>query len=344
MARNNEDELPREYKYAWDSESHTITLQEFLNKYKPSMVQNDGTKPWIWVRGSRPRKSDPSVEQEVLAISEAAQVLQEITEKVENVKNDESIPVRSNKKTGAKSKKEVREQLQAEATEKFKTIAQKHGYVGGKWLIFASHEKVDVIWSHLAKSLIEGPLASTDAFTMKVSTSPENDTPNYQHVICLYIPDVYDKEAVLKVMKVLLRNHGSTLSGVKADLYTTLGIDSKHSSGIPSTIWKNSALMKDSEAKALRDEFYAELQAAPKATAAADASATIGTSANPDVTAAPAAKPKPKLVKKKKGNDDPFASDEDEGEVLDKKNNKRPNEDEDEGEIEPPKKKRTAKK
>ncbi|KAJ8076614.1 hypothetical protein PM082_001037 [Marasmius tenuissimus] len=95
MAQNNEDELPQQYKYAWDSESHTITLQEFLNKvhytdtlpqvgpthsnclryqYKPSMVQNDGTKPWIWVRGSRPRKSDPSVEQEVLAIAEAAQV------------------------------------------------------------------------------------------------------------------------------------------------------------------------------------------------------------------------------------------------------------------------------
>jgi hypothetical protein len=54
-------------------------------------------------------------------------------------------------------------------------------------------------------------------------------------------------------MKVLLRNHGATLSGVKADLYTMigvlylldfsdrstpslLGIDSKHSSGIPSTV------------------------------------------------------------------------------------------------------------
>ena len=55
-------------------------------------------------------------------------------------------------------------------------------------------------------------------------------------------------------MKVLLRNHGVNLSGVKSDLYTLIGqffisdyiprvhyllppgIDSKHPSGIPSTV------------------------------------------------------------------------------------------------------------
>ena len=53
-------------------------------------------------------------------------------------------------------------------------------------------------------------------------------------------------------MKVLLRQHGLNLSGVKSDLYTIIGmmsfipfhcllislegLDSKHSSGIPSTV------------------------------------------------------------------------------------------------------------
>lgn len=37
--------------------------------------------------------------------------MEEITEKVEAIKNDASIPMRSNKKTGAKSKKEVREEV-----------------------------------------------------------------------------------------------------------------------------------------------------------------------------------------------------------------------------------------
>lgn len=59
-------------------------------------------------------------------------------------------------------------------------------------------------------------------------------------------------------MKVLLRNHGVNLSGVKSDLYTIIGqflvfegviylrslsspsgVDSKHPSGIPSTVRAN---------------------------------------------------------------------------------------------------------
>ena len=48
-------------------------------------------------------------------------------------------------------------------------------------------------------SLVSGPLASTAAFTAKVSTSPEHDQPNYQHVMCIYVPDVYDKDAMAEV-------------------------------------------------------------------------------------------------------------------------------------------------
>ncbi|KAF9268639.1 hypothetical protein L218DRAFT_521664 [Marasmius fiardii PR-910] len=315
MAHNKEDQFPQGYKYAWYEDSPSMELQEFLSKFKPSMVQNDGTRPWIWVRSARDPPTSP--EKEVLALTEAAEVLKTVSAKVESVKNDESIPLRSNKKTGAMSKKEVREQLQVEAAEKFKEIAQRYGYVGGKWLIFAPHDKVDMIWSNLAKSLIEGPLATTAAYVTKVSTSPENDSPNYQHVICMYIPDVYDKDLVTKVMKVLLRNHGCSLSGVKSDMYTILGIDSKHPSGIQSTIWKNAALMKDSDMKALRDEFYAELQAAPKVVDAAPTTVS---------TTSVAAKPKTKLIKKKQGNDDPFTSDNDEVQTSSSKNKKRPKE------------------
>jgi hypothetical protein len=71
------------------------------------------------------------------------------------VENDDSIPTRSNKKTGAKSKKEIREQVnkipirwrkassanynlqaQAEATEELKDICIRHGFVSGKWFVF----------------------------------------------------------------------------------------------------------------------------------------------------------------------------------------------------------------
>ncbi|KAK7472479.1 hypothetical protein VKT23_000594 [Stygiomarasmius scandens] len=278
---------------------------------------------WIWVQGDN-SKADPDRNAEKdAAIEEASGLLKQVTERVEEIKNDASIPLRSNKKTGAKSKKEVREQVQAEAAESLKEIALKHKYVVGKWLIFAPHDKVDMIWSSLATSLVEGPIAETKAFLAKVATSPlGGDSSNCQHVICLYIPDVYDKDSVLNIMKILLRNHGFQLSGVKSDLYTLIGIDSKHPSGIQSTIWKNSALMKDSEIKELREAYFAELSSKPAASA--EESKTTGEDLE---TATKTVKPKAKK-KSKKRNNDPFESDEDEKDAVKEvqKGEKRPKE------------------
>lgn len=214
------DVFPQEYPYAW-SPASSMSIQDFVSKYRPSMVQNDGTKPWIWVRKGPPL-SDRTTKGNVAA-KEASELLQKVTERVEEIKNDSSIPVRSSKKTGAKSKKELREQEQADATVQLKDISQKHGYVCGKWLIFAPSDKVDAIWASVANSLVLGPLSSTATSTAKVATLPQHGTRGYQHVICVYIPDVYDRDSVVEVMKVLLRRHGINLSGVKSDLYTSIG-------------------------------------------------------------------------------------------------------------------------
>ncbi|KAJ8581129.1 hypothetical protein M405DRAFT_752280 [Rhizopogon salebrosus TDB-379] len=310
MAKESDDVIPQEYPYFW-SEGSSVALPNFLTKYKPSMVQNDGTKPWIWVRGSN---SNRDTSGQADATSEAAALLKEVSQRVEEIKagsqlylhrlslialqNDDSIPTRSSKKTGAKSKKEVREEVQADAAKKLKEISIKHNYVVGKWLIFASADRVDAIWSKIATSLVSGPLASTSAFLTKVATSPANEAPNYQHVICLYVPDVYDKDAVTDVMKVLLRHHGVNLSGVKSDLYTGIGkcLDSKHPSGIPSTVWKNTSLLKDSEIKA--NAYFSEINAATTSAAKPE-----------EKKDKPSADTKKKPVPKKKPQeDDPFAS------------------------------------
>lgn len=50
-----------------------------------------------------------------------------------------------------------------------------------------------------AASLVSGALCSTSAFLAKVATSPEQETAHVQHLICVYIPDVYDKASVTEV-------------------------------------------------------------------------------------------------------------------------------------------------
>ncbi|KAF9071650.1 hypothetical protein BDP27DRAFT_1291093 [Rhodocollybia butyracea] len=253
MAEENEDTVPlRGYKYAWSPfMAVDINIKDFLDKFRPSMVENDGTKPWIWVDSGRRDDEDALAQTaKVTALEEAKKTLEEITTQIEAIKNDPAIPTRSNKKTGAKSKKELREELQASAREKFKVIAEKYQYFCGKWLIFASSEKVDMIWKNLANSLIEGPLANTKAFCVKVSTF--SSEPNYRHVICLYLPNVYDKNEVTKVMKILIGDYGVNLTGVKSDMYTLIGVNSKHPSGIPSTIWRNTDLMSEKEMQELK--------------------------------------------------------------------------------------------
>ncbi|THH33072.1 hypothetical protein EUX98_g1154 [Antrodiella citrinella] len=299
----NEDATTTAYPYAWFPESD-LPLKDFLAKYKPSMVQDDGTKPWIWAHKTFELKSDFSLE----AIAEAQAYLEKVTEKVEAIKNDESIPVRANKKKGTKSKKEVREEVQNEATEKLKDISVRHGYVSGKWLIFAPAERVDAVWSEIATSIVDGPLSTTCVSHAKVATSPKTETPNYQHVLCLYMPNVYDKAAVLEVMKVLLGKHGLSLSGVKSDLYTSVSLDSKHASGIQSTVWRNTALMKNAEMMGLRDKFFADLSASK--TAALEVVVKAADDTESSAPKASSTKAKLKL-KKKAVNDDPFASDDD---------------------------------
>lgn len=64
-----------------------------------------------------------------------------------HLQNDESIPVRSNKKKGLKSKKEVREEVQEEATKALKEIATKHKFTSGKWYaMYATRQRAD--YSH----------------------------------------------------------------------------------------------------------------------------------------------------------------------------------------------------
>ncbi|KAG9312074.1 hypothetical protein JVU11DRAFT_7356 [Chiua virens] len=100
-------------------------------------------------------------------------------------------------------------------------------------------------------------------------------------------------------MKVLLRRHGLNLSGVKSDLYTLIGVDSKHPSGIPSTVWKNASLLKDSEIKELKEAYFSELSASK---------AAVSTMANSSKESKPA-QGKSKPLIKKKAVEDPFASD-----------------------------------
>ncbi|CAE6472074.1 unnamed protein product [Rhizoctonia solani] len=249
-----------EYKYSWKPSSE-LSIDDFLQKYKPTMVVDDGTKPWIWVRRleHEPLDSVKSADSKDngsnnSAIENAHKLLEEYTEKISGIQKDASIPVRANKKKGLKSKKEVREEVAAEATEKFKQLSQTSKLT----LFFVQAEHIDGAFSRMARDLVTGTLSKTPAFCLKVATTPADVLPNHRYLICLYLPDLYDKAIVTEVLRTVCQSTGIRPNSAKTDLYTILGLDSKHASGIKSTIWNPTDLVPEVELKALTDAYWSE--------------------------------------------------------------------------------------
>ncbi|KAG8739915.1 hypothetical protein FRC12_016163 [Ceratobasidium sp. 428] len=176
-------------------------------------------------------------DQEAPQLEQARKLLEEYTEKIVAVQKDDSIPVRSNKKKGLRSKKEIREEIMAEAAGEFKRISQESKLTCGKWLFFAPADHIDALFSRLAHDLVTGALSKTSAFCAKVATTPSTPEPNHRYLICLYLPDMYDKDAATEVLRTVSSSVGVRPNSAKTDLYTLIGLDSKHPSGMKSTVY-----------------------------------------------------------------------------------------------------------
>jgi hypothetical protein len=64
----------------------------------------------------------------------------------------------------------------------------------------------------------------------------------FSHWFSVY-PPVWDKDVARKILEASLRHCGISLTSVKPDLYTAIGLDSKHPSKMGSSIWTSMALM-----------------------------------------------------------------------------------------------------
>ncbi|KAK1927258.1 hypothetical protein DB88DRAFT_477385 [Papiliotrema laurentii] len=229
-------------EFFWTHESRD-KIEEWLQHTRPSIVTDDQT-PWIWVRGTLPLREDPernTAHPEALVKAHA--ILDKLSSRLETNQSDDAIPVRGKK--GVKSKKQVREEAHEEAKTQLEELSKQSEWTVGKWLFFPRHDRVDGMWATIAQSVANGPLKAAGVDLVKVAPSPryvrEGEEPS--HVICVYMDNVYDKAAVTKVLTTLLRDHGLEPTACKSDLYTLAGIDSKHPSGLRSSIWRPAELV-----------------------------------------------------------------------------------------------------
>ncbi|GAA5907885.1 hypothetical protein JCM8208_001976 [Rhodotorula glutinis] len=225
-------------------------IDAFLAKRKPSSADTS-VGPWIFVRIPRSddkhkmadelNEDDPA---HVTLTAEGKPLIDALMEKLDDIKA--TAPVRANKAKGLRSQKDLREEAYTTFKADIKELAQKHNVLDGKWLFYPSPENVDFVWSKIVHAIVDedGPLAKTGAVhCAKVATTPMGDGDRSSHVICVYCDDSFDEQAVGDVFKVLVNDLGQVSSSYKPDVLTVLGIDSKHASGLPVSLYKRTTFM-----------------------------------------------------------------------------------------------------
>src|SRR5579859_3102860 len=192
----------------------TRPLSPFLLQNRPSQV-TALTTDWIWLR--RADTESPETEEwlQMEAINAGKSILNNTIVKLRHSASSESTQIRE------------------EAKKELQLVAENFGMLGGKWLVYASTANIDAVWEKLAISFDHGDLATTKCHGMKVSTA----APSQPHVICVYLPNIFDQTAAGEVLAVL-REMGIKPQGAKPDLYTLIELYAKHPSGISPTLWK----------------------------------------------------------------------------------------------------------
>ncbi|GAA5990788.1 hypothetical protein JCM5350_004645 [Sporobolomyces pararoseus] len=227
-------------------------IDQFLKEWKPS-AQKDAPSGWIWCHLAQATASDDKGEVEKPAEDreerqadfeeEGAKLVEKLVQRCREIK--ETAPTRAKK--GEKSQKALRDEEFANFGTQIKELAQKYNVLSGKWLFFPSPEFVDQTWSKIVKALADadGVLAQTGVVkTAKVAPIAQNGEAQ---LICVYVNDSWNKRAVGRAFNCLVNDLQLVSSAYKCDAFTILGIDSKHETGIKSSLWTKHEFMKKEE-------------------------------------------------------------------------------------------------
>ncbi|GJN90261.1 hypothetical protein Rhopal_003262-T1 [Rhodotorula paludigena] len=235
-------------------------VDDFLSKYPPSkeneMVSLGG---WYWCHmkeeggTAKPAEDLDDDEPNRTKFEKAvAPLVDKLTADCAHIK--ETAPSRANKAKRIRSQKDLREDAYAEFNNGVKQLAQEHGILSGKWLFYPTPEYVDMSWSKIVHALAEddGALAKTGVVkTAKVSSKPGDGGKSF--VICVYCRDSWDKDGVGKAFKTLVKDLNLISTAYKCDANTIAGIDSKHPSGIKSSLYGRTTFMTAEEISAAQE-------------------------------------------------------------------------------------------
>ncbi|KAK0547927.1 hypothetical protein OC846_003559 [Tilletia horrida] len=255
----------------WNEDASSESLDDFLKTNVPSKVE-ESLDGWVWIRSARnPHANIGERERDEFEdkVAEAIELEAQVRQKAQSILDDKTVPARTSKK-GLGRKDLLREQEEL-LLKGLKKISKSTPLLAtGKWMWFEHPDKVDMIFSILARSLIDGPLARLGydtekkrpvVHTLKAATAGsaklDQDNRGRTHLICLYFDSIWDEADARQVLHTLLSYHGLTVpSAAKADLYTYVGLTSSHPTRARSSNWRPIELIMTDEQQELKDLFW----------------------------------------------------------------------------------------
>ncbi|CAO1636025.1 unnamed protein product [Parajaminaea phylloscopi] len=246
-------------RLSWTATSAGVKsgLNQFLDSNLPSKTKSVGNESFIYVCSGR--RSEPKAQEQLTmknALAEAQAEMLQLQTAYETIDHDDRIPLRQSKAKGrskAQRKKALTDRLGAEV---LPSLAQEGGLDGGKWLFFKDEAYVDGTFRALAHSIVDGPLSKTRAnvHTVKVSCC-DRLRDGKEYLIALHFDDIWSAETAREVAETVIRHHSQFSRACKTDLYSVLEIDSKHWSGLSSSLYNLNTLVPQDVQKELKEAY-----------------------------------------------------------------------------------------
>lgn len=219
----------------------------------------------------------------------AQQLKEDSVAKLEEIKQDDNIPVRPSIKSGAKSKKQCRTEVQETFYEQVMVTASQHPlWNQGKWTMLVRPQQIDRVFAQLAHSLATGDLHKHgNILALRARTLPLHESSfEYNHSsspkrkkgssssrrsssgsptsprhadkaplgIDIFFQPVWSSSTARDVLKLIAEVSGRMASFCKSSLYSCLGIRYEHELGAHASLYNAKTLASPAEIKAWKME------------------------------------------------------------------------------------------
>jgi len=196
----------------WDATTKPADVASFLARWPPS--RTPGTYA-TWIAADRGPHPTPAKPQDVEGLMRDWALLKERATEAQT-----QVPIQVQQETNGPQQGAQGTQGNGLVTvETLDALAQTHGVLSGKWMVYAEPHQVDDLWSRIVTAVVANAPSETGG---RAKVSPAR--PEEPHVVCVYVEDYSDGAEVGRVRDALRRAGVRWRIGFKPDVYTHLGI------------------------------------------------------------------------------------------------------------------------